>query len=154
MIAIYKITTLFRNIGEEKFRELYLEKLLPLCYDLPGFICTDVTCVPSEKNDELNIQYIVEAHFETEEIMNEVLASKEIGEMMQIALKESGGDIFFYTGHTSRYYSANAQKKYNKKDSTGSVLDDYSYNKLYSYEYDTSAKINESVKLYSKSTLN
>lgn len=154
-MAIYKTTTLFRNIREEKFREIYLEKLLPLCYNLPGFICTDVTSVPSEMiGESSNIQYIIEAHFETEEIMNEVLASQEIGEMMQTALKESGGDIFFYTGQTARIYSDNAQEKYNKQDSNGSVLDDYSSNRLLSYEYDQSTDKNESVKSYTKPKIN
>lgn len=151
---MYKTITFFRNIEEEKFRKLYLEGLLPLFYNLPGFICTDVTSVSSVMEGELgNIQYMIEAHFETEEIMNEVLASKEIGEMMQTALKESGGDIFFYTGQTARIYSDNAKKKYNKQDNNGSVLDDYSNGKLLSYEYENKED-KTNMTSYTKSKLN
>jgi hypothetical protein len=146
MNAMYKTITFFRNIEEEKFRKLYLEELLPLFYNMPGFICTDVTSVSSVMEGELGkIQYIIEAHFETQEIMNEVLASREIGQMMQTALQESGGDIFFYTGQTARIYSDNAKKKYNKNDSHGSVLDDYSNDKLISYEYDNEEHKKESI---------
>ncbi|MCH5585098.1 hypothetical protein MK805_08955 [Shimazuella sp. AN120528] len=152
---MYKTITFFRNIEEEKFRKLYLEGLLPLFYNLPGFICTDVTSVSSVMEGDLgSIQYMIEAHFETEEIMNEVLASQEIGEMMQTALKESGGDIFFYTGHTARIYSDNAKKKYNKEDNDGSVLDDYTGDKLLTYDYDTPESKNNNMSTYTKGKLN
>jgi hypothetical protein len=154
MMKMYKTITFFRNIEPEKFRKLYLEELLPLFVNLPGFICTDITSVSSVMEGEFGkIQYIIEAHFETQEIMNEVLASQEIGQMMQTALQESGGDIFFYTGHTARIYSDNAKKKYKKDDNNGSVLDDYTNDKLISYEYDNEEDKNKQI-TYVKNKIN
>jgi hypothetical protein len=133
---MYKTITFFRHIEEEKFRRIYLEQLLPNFVNLPGFICTDVTSVSSVMDGELgNIQYIIEAHFETEDVMNEALGSPEIGGMMMRALEESGGDLFFYTGQTARIYSDAAKIKFNKQNNNGSVLDDYTGEDLTKYIY-------------------
>jgi hypothetical protein len=52
----------------------------------------------------------VEAHFETEEIMNEVLSSPEIE---QQANDETLEDVFFFTDHTARIYSKAGKRKMN-----------------------------------------
>ncbi|MCH5586630.1 hypothetical protein MK805_16975 [Shimazuella sp. AN120528] len=137
---MYKTITFFRNIEEEKFRELYLEQLLPIFYNLPGFVCTDVTSItfdnPNMSEKAANVQYMIEAHFETLETMNKVLTSQEIGQMMQTALTENAGDIFFFTGNTARIYSDESKEKYHKLEKKGSVIDDYSGGTLKTYQYD------------------
>jgi hypothetical protein len=137
---MYKTITIFKNIKDhKKFKALYIDQLLPSYRYLPGCICTDVTYIKTI-NDEMSgeigeIQYIIETHFESEETMNAVLTSPEIAEHMMRALQETPGDLFFYTGHTARVYSEEARKKFNKKDFTGSVIDDYSSSELKSYNY-------------------
>lgn len=138
---MYKTITIYKNIKDhKKFKELYLDQLLPQYRYLPGCICTDVTSVHSI-NDEMSgeigeIQYIIETHFESLESMNAVLTSPEIAEHMMRALQETPGDLFFYTGNTARVYSEEAKKKFNKTDIKGSVIDDYSNSQLKSYEYE------------------
>jgi hypothetical protein len=55
----------------------------------------------------------VEAHFETEEIMNEVLSSPEIEQQMIQANDETLEDVFFFTDHTARIYSKAGKRKMN-----------------------------------------
>jgi hypothetical protein len=135
---MFKTITIFRDIqDEDQFKNLYLERLLPRINDLPGVICTDVTSLSTIDSDMPQalgkLQYFIETHFETLEIMNEVLTSPEISQHMMTALSETPGELFFFTGNTVRVYSDFAKKRFNKFDKEASVMDSYSDGKVVSY---------------------
>ncbi|MCH5585099.1 hypothetical protein MK805_08960 [Shimazuella sp. AN120528] len=111
---MYKTIAIFKNIEDlGTFHSQYLELLLPRINNLPGSICTDITTVSTlMTGDELGeLQYMVETHFESLEIMNEVLSSPKISQFLTRWLEETPADISYFTGNTVRIYSDAAKQK-------------------------------------------
>lgn len=105
-----KTITIFKKIKDpDALLKFYIETIFPTIHKIPGVICTDITKVfdvsPDVAQDLKGLEMIMETHFESEEVMNGLVFSKEGYELMSKASEVSGCELSFFVGKERRFSS-------------------------------------------------
>ncbi|MCH5585281.1 hypothetical protein MK805_09900 [Shimazuella sp. AN120528] len=103
-----KTITMFKKIENvDALLKFYIETIFPTIHQIPGVLCTDITKVydvsPDIDQDVKGLDIIMETHFESEEVMNGLVFSKEGYELMSKATQVSGCEISFFVGKEKRF---------------------------------------------------
>jgi hypothetical protein len=104
-----KVVTLFKDVKDvEAFEKNYRDELLPFAFKIPGVIKVQITSLfqmtMDVSQESGGFQFMVEAFFESLEVLDFLLTSPEGIKMQELNISLLGGEMSIFMGKENKYY--------------------------------------------------
>jgi hypothetical protein len=109
-----KVVTLYKDVKDsESFEKTYRDEILPLALQTPGMIKIQITSLFQMSLDVSQeaggFQFIVEAHLESLDVLQFLIASPDGIKMQEMMVDLLGGEIAIFIGKENNYFPPDDQ---------------------------------------------